>query len=944
MHGSGLGWMRAWALGAAVVLAACDGPSAEWELVAENLDEALLAVHGTSARDVWTVGADRGRGPLVLHYDGQAWTRHETGTSGDLWWVHAVEGGPVFFGGGNSTILRYDGETFTRMATPGVATHTIYGIWARAANDVYAVGSMAGGRDGFVWHFDGTAWSELPLPASTPKDGRNTVPGLFKVWGDDENVWVVGGNGLVFRRRGEGPLEVLSAPTSLTLFTVHAVEGRVAAVGGAGNGVVVELGEEGAPADVTPTACPLLQGVCLTPDGGGWATGFQGVIYRRLNGAWTEVEQPLRPRIESLHAVWVDPDGGVWTVGGNVVSSQLNAGALLHHGATIPRYRPASQTDGGVPDSGPPPVVCPEAEIDPRPEGSIARRWNEANLNAIRRAIPRPGVHARNLFHTSVAMYDAWTAYDDAADGYLVRERQTASDVEAARTEAISYAAYRVLTHRYRTEAGGPVSLACFDALMDRLGFDPGDTTTTGDSPRALGNRIGQAVIAAFANDGANEAANYADITGYVYLNPPLVVDQPGAPLNDPERWQALNLAVAVTQNGIVTDSGVQQYIGTNWGGVTPFALTRPAPGAPYFDVGPGPLLNDAMLRDVMEVIRFSATLDPRNEETIDLSPGVFGNNPLGTNDGTGHGMNPVTGEAYASNVVPLNDFARVIAEYWADGPKSETPPGHWNTIANRVSDSPMLERRLWGEGEIVDRLEWDVKLYLAVNGSVHDAAIAAWEVKRIYNAARPISLVRYMGGLGQRTDPSLPSYNPGGLALEPGLVELVTEESSAPGQRHAHLAPYRGQVVIRAWRGEPGDRRQEYGGVAWMRAVDWIPYQRRTFVSPAFPGYVSGHSTFSRAAAETLTEFTGSPYFPGGFGEFVARQNQYLVFERGPSVEVRLQWASYADAADQAGQSRLWGGIHIQPDDFVGRQIGFQVGQRAAALARTYTDGTAVP
>ena len=112
------------------------------------------------------------------------------------------------------------------------------------------------------------------------------------------------------------------------------------------------------------------------------------------------------------------------------------------------------------------------------------------------------------------------------------------------------------------------------------------------------------------------------------------------------------------------------------------------------------------------------------------------------------------------------------------------------------------------------------------------------------------------------------------------------------------------------------------------------------TFVTPAFPGYTSGHSTFSRAAAEVLTAFTGSPYFPGGLGEFVARADRYLTFERGPTTDVHLQWATYYDAADQAGQSRLWGGIHIPADDFMGRKTGSQIGIAAYAKAvRLFTD-----
>jgi hypothetical protein len=120
------------------------------------------------------------------------------------------------------------------------------------------------------------------------------------------------------------------------------------------------------------------------------------------------------------------------------------------------------------------------------------------------------------------------------------------------------------------------------------------------------------------------------------------------------------------------------------------------------------------------------------------------------------------------------------------------------------------------------------------------------------------------------------------------------------------------------------------------MRAKDWIPYQRRTFVTPAFPGFISGHSTFSRSAAVVMTEYTGSPYFPGGLHQFVADKNGYLKFEAGPSERISLQWASYFDAADEAGQSRLWGGIHVWPDDLVGRLAGAAAGEKVAVKAKT--------
>jgi hypothetical protein len=127
------------------------------------------------------------------------------------------------------------------------------------------------------------------------------------------------------------------------------------------------------------------------------------------------------------------------------------------------------------------------------------------------------------------------------------------------------------------------------------------------------------------------------------------------------------------------------------------------------------------------------------------------------------------------------------------------------------------------------------------------------------------------------------------------------------------------------------------------MLATAWVPYQLPTFVTPSFPGYASGHSTFSRAAAEVLAAFTGSTYFPGGLGSYVIPAGS-LQFESGPTTDVALQWATYFDAADQAGQSRLFGGIHIQADDFTGRRLGSLCGLAAWHLAQEYFAGAVTP
>ncbi|MEO8462245.1 MAG: vanadium-dependent haloperoxidase, partial [Chloroflexota bacterium] len=261
--------------------------------------------------------------------------------------------------------------------------------------------------------------------------------------------------------------------------------------------------------------------------------------------------------------------------------------------------------------------------------------------------------------------------------------------------------------------------------------------------------------------------------------------------------------------------------------------------------------------------------------------------------------------------------------------------------LANLVSDELAPDLRIGGTGTPVDRLQWDVKLYLALNGAVHDAAIAAWGLKGYYDSVRPISMIRYMGGLGQSSDLSGPSYDPEGLPLVAGLIEVITPGTTAAGQRHAGLAGHEGEIAVRSWNGNPPDPKNDVAGVGWILAGDWVPYQLPTFVTPSFPGYVSGHSTFSRAGAEVLTAFTGSEYFPGGVSGYTIKANS-LKFERGPSVDIRLEWATYYDASDQAGQSRLWGGIHIQADDFMGRIIGSRCGKEAWARAEQYFAGTA--
>jgi hypothetical protein len=582
---------------------------------------------------------------------------------------------------------------------------------------------------------------------------------------------------------------------------------------------------------------------------------------------------------------------------------------------------------------------------------SIARIWNEEILAAIRIDRPNPPVHARNLFHLATGMYDAWAAYDTVAIGYIHHERQTTPDLATARHEAISYAAYRILKARYINSANAGTTSAALDARLLALGYSPAITTTVGNTPAALGNRIAADLLAWGLGDESNQAGSYYDNT-YPYTNPAMVVLSGrtndvitgGIPAaTDPNRWQPLAFSTAFTQNGLASER-VQLFVGPTWLHTTPFSLTRTNPTLPWIMPGEpsrfGTATDAAYKQGALEILRASAQLN--SPTPIDISPGLGGqgNNLLGQDGGPGHALNPVTGLPYAPQIVSRGDFTRVLAEYWADGPDSETPPGHWHVIANRLADDPRVEKRLGGSGPVLNALEWDVKTYFALSAATHDAACAAWSLKRYYDGTRPITMIRYLALIGQSSAPHLPFYNPAGLPLEPGVVESITPETAAVGGRHENLGDL-GTLLVYSWPGEPADRSTQTSAVRWMKASDWVPYQRKSFNTPAFPGYVSGHSTFSRAAAEVLTKLTGSPFFPGGLATFTANENSYLVFERGPTATVTLQWATYFDAADQAGQSRRYGGIHVPEDDYAGRSVGAQVGLTAWSLATQYWDGT---
>ncbi len=481
-------------------------------------------------------------------------------------------------------------------------------------------------------------------------------------------------------------------------------------------------------------------------------------------------------------------------------------------------------------------------------------------------------------------------------------------------------------------------------------------------------------MIAFGLQDNSREQNDYNNLY-YTPSNEPLILDLYEDNTNiDPNLWQPLAFDVYIDQSGNTFPLDTPEFLNPEWGEVTPFCLKETDldilndvgfdcyvynnPGPPvYMQSSNEDGIDDPYKWHFALVAAWSSHLDPNDPTMIDISPSSIGNFDIqnfpetfdeykafydfenGGDASTGHDLNPYTNAPYTPQLVKRADYGRVLAEFWADGPDSETPPGHWFTIMNYVSDHPLVVKQLNGQGPILSDLEWDVKSYLTLAGAMHDSAVDTWGIKGYYNYIRPISAIRYMAGKGQSSNASLPNYDPRGIPLIPGYIELIEIGDPLAGTADENVD----KIKIYAWKGPDyiTNPDTDVAGVDWILGERWWPYQRATFVTPPFAGYVSGHSTFSRAASEVLTLLTGDAFFPGGMGTFDIEQHNFLVFETGPTQNMTLQWATYRDASDQTSLSRIWGGIHPPIDDIRGRIIGEKIGIDSYNLAIQYFDGS---
>jgi hypothetical protein len=192
-----------------------------------------------------------------------------------------------------------------------------------------------------------------------------------------------------------------------------------------------------------------------------------------------------------------------------------------------------------------------------------------------------------------------------------------------------------------------------------------------------------------------------------------------------------------------------------------------------------------------------------------------------------------------------------------------------------------------WVAARDANTVDKDARLFFALNNALLDASISAWDAKRTWDSVRPITAVRWL---------------------------------------------YRDKT-IQAWGGP-------YKGPSYIKGQDWLPYQPGDDLSPPYAEYASAHSTFSMAAAEVLTGFTGRGNFelkvPIAAGESKVEPGAV------PAKAITLSWTNFRYAAEQAGLSREYAGVNFERGDKDARAAGASVGKNAWAKAQTYFNGTA--
>ena len=529
-------------------------------------------------------------------------------------------------------------------------------------------------------------------------------------------------------------------------------------------------------------------------------------------------------------------------------------------------------------------IVVPQAGAST----SVAWRWVTAATDAVAAGGVKldgragPTLAARFYAMLGTALYEAWQLFDPKARSTLassdgsprwdlqpeqqirrfLQSTAKAGDAQALSRQLIdsvvARTAYAVLSSPLSGMQAGSPGLTRLDQQLQSClsAITPAQATVINGLDQQLSQQVAAQVLDRFRNDGSS--LTLPDLTNPLTLNAPAYVPLNAGPssVTSIDHWTP---EYNVNSNAA---SGQQVFLTPTWGDVQYYL--EPSARIDGFTRqldGPEPFL-----------------LDPK--DTYDLKLGLIYDDGKGpgtpiTPDQIGRTINPrfidQANEVVAYNrqlAAPEGTLYKGIAQFWEDGAGTPFPPGTWMNLGQYAS---LLHDNNLGD---------DARLFLGLGACLYTASIAAWDVKRQDDYARPVRVIRELSRLG-----------------------LMQDDDNNPANGSQFQAFVRGQ------------------GLQTINGVDWETYQSPGGYSPPFPEYVSGHSTFSAAAADFLTDFYNSPDF-GGKVDFK------LSFSYDqPDQAVSLAWDTWQGAAQESGFSRLWGGIHFLDGNLSGQELGTAIG-----------------
>ena len=295
------------------LFAACSAPD-DWEPAFDASSVGwIMSGWGPGDGSLWVVGGQQETGKILRHY-GTSWRQVDLGFPVPLLnWVHGTSATDVFAGSYDGRILHFDGNTWMAQATP--VTTPVWGIWAVAPNDVWAVGGdNLLGTTPFILHYDGAQWTLAPIPPLQ----RPRVAAFFKVWGSGPNdIYAVGQNGAILHWNGSTFTEQ-GAGISQDLIGIWGNgPNDITAVGGRGTAEIAHF--NGTQWQHAPSSfLPGLNGIWTHRPDVAHAVGVSGTVLRIDPRNQEVLEDIPVPTTFDLHSVFGDASGGtIWAFGAN---------------------------------------------------------------------------------------------------------------------------------------------------------------------------------------------------------------------------------------------------------------------------------------------------------------------------------------------------------------------------------------------------------------------------------------------------------------------------------------------------------------------------------------------------------------------------------------------------------------------------------------------------